>query len=92
MFTVDGGPEDLLLDLSGAFAADEEGMAPSFEAEVAMRLRRASLRLAPVSPSVALFLDQVRAGRTLPIAGAPEPDSGPAEPDPGDGGPRRCPD
>ena len=77
-FTVDGGPEELLLDLSGAFAVDEEGMAPIFEAEVAMRLRRASLRLAPVSPSVAQFLDQVRAGQE--------------EPDPGDGGPRRCPD
>lgn len=92
MFTVDGGPEELLLDLSGAFAVDEEGMAPIFEADVAMRLRRASLRLAPVSPSVALFLDQVGAGRTLPTGGAPEPDGGPEEPEPGDGGPRRCPD
>jgi anti-anti-sigma regulatory factor len=92
MFTVDGGPEELLLDLSGAVAVDEEGMAPIFEADVARRLRRASLRLAPVSPSVALFLDQVGAGRTLPTAGAPEPGGGPEEPDPGDGGPRRCPD
>jgi anti-anti-sigma regulatory factor len=92
MFTVDGGPEELLLDLSGAFAVDEEGMAPIFEADVAMRLRRASLRLAPVSPSVALFLDRVGAGRTLPPAEEPEPDGGPEEPDPGDGGPRRCPD
>jgi anti-anti-sigma regulatory factor len=92
MFTVDGGPEELLLDLSGAFAVDDEGMAPIFEADVAMRLRRASLRLTPVSPSVALFLDPVGAGRTLPTTGAPEPDSGPEEPDPGDGGPRRCPD
>jgi len=78
MFTVDGGPEELLLDLSGAVVVDEEGMAPIFEADVAMRLRRASLRLAPVSPSVAQFLDQARAG--------------PEEPEPGDGGPRRCPD
>jgi len=91
MFTVDGGPEELLLDLSGAFAVDEEGMAPIFEADVAMRLRQASLRLAPVSPSVAQFLDQVGAGRTLPSAEEPEPDGEPEEPDPGDGGPRPCP-
>jgi anti-anti-sigma regulatory factor len=92
MFTVEGGPQELLLDLSGAVAVDEEGMAPIFEADVAMRQRRASLRLSPVSPSVAQFLDQVRVGRTLPLAGVPEPDSEPEEPDPGDGGPRRCPD
>ena len=91
MFTVDGGPEELLLDLSGAVVVDEEGMAPIFEADVAMRLRRASLRLAPVSPSVALFLDQVGAGRTLPSVEEPEPDGGPEEPDPGGGGPRPCP-
>jgi len=69
MFTVDGGPEELLLDLSGAFAVDEEGMAPIFEADVAMRLRQASLRLAPVSPSVAQFLDQARAGPEEPEPG-----------------------
>ena len=91
MFTVEGGPQELLLDLSGALAVDEEGMAPIFEADIAMRLRQASLRLAPVSPSVALFLDQVGAGRTLPSAEEPEPDGEPEESDPGDGGPRPCP-
>jgi hypothetical protein len=67
-------------------------MAPIFEADAAMRPRRAALRLAPVSPSVAQFLDRVGAGRTLPSAEEPERDRGPEEPDPDGGGPRPCPD
>src|SRR4051794_7913105 len=47
MFTVSGGPQELLLDLSGAFAVDEEGMAPIFEADVARRQRRAPPPAAP---------------------------------------------
>jgi len=89
MFTVVGGPRELVLDLSEAFAVDEDGMAPIFEAEEVMRLRRASLRLAPVSTSVAQFLDDVRHGRTLTTGEPPEPDGRPGGPAPGHGRPRR---
>jgi anti-anti-sigma regulatory factor len=84
MFTVDSGPGELVLDLSGVFAVDEDGMAPVFEADEMMRLRMASLRLAPVSASVAQFLDDVRCGRTLATDGPPEWDSDPGGPVPGD--------
>src|SRR3954468_18147295 len=60
MFSGEGGPRGLGLDLSDVFSVDEEGMAPVFEAEEAMRLRAASLRLAGVSAAVALYLDDVR--------------------------------
>ena len=89
MFTVNGGPQELLLDLSGAFAVDEEGMAPIFEAEAAMRLRTATLRLAPVSASVAQFLDEVRGGPTLTAVEPLERDGGPADPAPDEEGPCR---
>jgi anti-anti-sigma regulatory factor len=52
MFTVAGGPQELVLDLSDVFAVDEDGMAPVFEAEEAMRPRMACLRLASESASV----------------------------------------
>jgi anti-anti-sigma factor len=85
MFSVEGGPRELVLDLSDVFSVDEEGMAPVFEAEEAMRLRAASLRLAGVSAAVALYLDDVRCDRTL-VTGpplepaAPDPVGGPGAP------------
>jgi anti-anti-sigma regulatory factor len=83
MFTVDGGPQELVLDLSEVFAVDEDGMAPIFEAEEEMRLRMASLRLAPVSASVAHFLGDVRCGQTFTTDRPPELDGGPGGPGPG---------
>ncbi|MBM7808664.1 anti-anti-sigma regulatory factor [Geodermatophilus bullaregiensis] len=65
MFTVDGGPEELVLDLAGVHAVDEEGMAPVHEADDWMRLRQASLRVAAVSPAVAAHLGDARCSRTL---------------------------
>jgi anti-anti-sigma regulatory factor len=65
MFTVYGGPRELLLDLSGRFAVDEEGMAPIVEADETMHLRTASLRLASVSAAVARLLDEGRYDRTV---------------------------
>jgi len=90
MFTDGGGPSELVLDLAEVFAVDEDGMAPIIEAEEAMRLRMASLRLASVSASVACFLDDARHGRSLTAGLPPSPDGGPAgaelddgRPDPG---------
>jgi anti-anti-sigma regulatory factor len=82
MFTVDGGPRELQLDLSGVFAVDEEGMAPIIEAEEAMHLRTASLRLASASAAVVHFLDDPRHDRTFatgqpPGAAPPEPQGWP---------------
>ncbi|MEX5717119.1 STAS domain-containing protein [Geodermatophilus maliterrae] len=65
MFTVDGGPEELVLDLAGVHAVDEDGMAPVHEADDWMRLRQASLRLASVSPAVAAHLRDARCSRML---------------------------
>jgi len=64
MFTISGGPTELVLDLSGVIAVDEDGMAPVHEADEAMTLRRGTLRLAAVSPAVAAYLGDVRCGRT----------------------------
>jgi anti-anti-sigma regulatory factor len=90
MFTDGGGPSVLVLDLAEVSAVNEDGMAPIVEAEEAMRLRMASLRLASVSASVACFLDDVRHCRSLTAGLQPSPDGGPAEaalddgrPDPG---------
>jgi anti-anti-sigma regulatory factor len=90
MFTDGGGPAELVLDLAEVFAVDEDGMAPIIEAEEAMRLRMASLRLASVSASVACFLDDFRHGRSLTAELPPSPDGGPVgaalddgRPDPG---------
>lgn len=58
MFTGWGGPRELVLDLSGVLAADEDGMAPVFEADEAMRSRSGSVRLTSVPAAVAPFLDE----------------------------------
>ena len=52
MFTMDGGPRELVLDLAGVHAVDEAGMGPLYEADEAMRLRSASLRLVSLSAAV----------------------------------------
>ena len=67
MFTVDGGPAELVLNLVAVHAVDEEGMAPIHEADEAMRLRMASLRLASVSAAVTHYLGDARCSRTLAV-------------------------
>jgi anti-anti-sigma regulatory factor len=81
MFTIDGGPQELVLDLSDVVAVDEDGMAPIFEADESMRLRTAPLRLASVSAAVAHYLDDLRCGRILATGSPPEV----ASPDPAGG-------
>ncbi len=83
MFTIDGGPRELVLDLSDVFAVDEDGMAPIHEADESMRLRLASLRLASSSAAVANYLDDVGCGRTFATGSPPEV----ASPDPAGGPP-----
>jgi hypothetical protein len=79
MVTPEGGPREVLLDLSDVVAVDEEGMAPVFEADELLGLRRASLRLTSVSAAaVTHFLDDVRCDRTL----ATGPSPGVLSPDP----------
>lgn len=83
MFTVDGGPRELLLDLSDVVAVDEDGLAPVFEADELLGLRSASLRLTSVSAAVSHHLDGVRGNRTLatgwpPGVAPPNPVGGPA--------------
>jgi anti-anti-sigma regulatory factor len=63
MFTVDGGPGELVLDLSGVSDADDDGMAPIFEAESVLSLRSATLRLTAVPAQVTRFLDGPRRDR-----------------------------
>jgi anti-anti-sigma factor len=65
MFTVDGGPRKLVLDLSDVSAVDGDGLTPIFEAEEVLSLRGASLRLVSVPPAVAGFLDDARRDRPL---------------------------
>ena len=65
IFTLDGGPRELVLDLSDVYAVDEEGMAPIFEADESMRLRRATLRLMPLSAAVVHFLADARCDRAI---------------------------
>lgn len=65
MFTVDGGPRELVLDLSDVSRVDDDGMAPIFEAEEVLALRSATLRLVSVSAEVARFLDGPRRDDTL---------------------------
>jgi hypothetical protein len=65
-------------------AVDEEGMAPVFEADELLGLRRASLRLTPVSAAVTPFLEDVRCDRGTQATGpspgvlSPDPVGGPA--------------
>jgi anti-anti-sigma factor len=89
MFTVDGGPRELVLDLSDILAVDEDGMAPLFEADEAMRMRKGSLRLVSVSAAVTHFLQDARCDRTLVTGRPPDPASGPGLPAPDDDRPRR---
>lgn len=65
VFTVDGGPMELVLDLSDISVVDADGMAPIFEAAEVLSLRTASLRLTSLSLAVAHFLDGARHDRTL---------------------------
>lgn len=65
VFTVDGGPEELVLDLSDVSAVDGDGMAPIVEAADLLSLRAASLRLTSVSAPVAHFLDTRRDRRLV---------------------------
>jgi anti-anti-sigma factor len=60
MFSIEGGPRELVLDLSGVVAVDEDGMAPVLEAAEAMRLRAGTLRLVSVSAAVTRHLDDDR--------------------------------
>jgi anti-anti-sigma regulatory factor len=78
MFTADGGPQELLLDLSEVVAVDEEGMAPVVEADELLGLRTASLRLTSVSAVVTHYLEDVRRDRPLATGSPP----GVASPDP----------
>jgi anti-anti-sigma factor len=83
MFTVDGGPRELLLDLADVVAVDEDGMALILEAGELLGLREASLRLTAVSEAVTRYLDGVRDSRTLatgspPGVLSPDPVVGPA--------------
>jgi anti-anti-sigma regulatory factor len=85
MYTVEGGPREVLLDLSDVMAVDEEGLAPVFEADELLGLRTASLRLTSVSAAVTHYLDGVRGNRTLatgspPDVASPGPVGGPAAP------------
>ena len=73
MFTVEGGPAELVLDLAAVHAVDEEGMAPIHEADAAMRLRLATLRLVSVSAAVTDHLGDARCSRTLAVAPPPGP-------------------
>jgi anti-anti-sigma regulatory factor len=93
MFTADGGPQELLLDLSEVVAVDEDGLAPVLEADELLGLRTASLRLTSVSAAVSHYLGGVRGNRTLatgppPDVASPDPVGGPAVPDLDDRPPR----
>ena len=64
VFIVDGGPRELVLDLSDVSAVDRDGMAPIVQAAEVLSLRAASLQLTSVPAAVAHVLD-TRGGRTL---------------------------
>ena len=66
MFTVDGGPRELVVDLAGVHAVDEAGMEPIYEADEAMRLRSASLRLVALSAAVAHLFRDLHRMETFP--------------------------
>jgi anti-anti-sigma factor len=84
VFTVDGGPRELVLDLSGVDALDQDGMAPIQEADEAMSLRQASLRLVAPSPAVAHFLADAGSAWTLPCGPPPATSDGDHIPSPRD--------
>ncbi|SMO96637.1 anti-anti-sigma factor [Geodermatophilus aquaeductus] len=93
MFSTEGGPRELVLDMSGVLAIDEEGMAPVLEAAEAMRLRAATLRLVSVSAAVTRHLDDgVSLDHRALLTGPPtEPDAAGdlGAPVPDDGRPHR---
>jgi anti-anti-sigma factor len=66
MFTMDGGPQELVLDLRGVHLVDEAGMAPIHEADEAQRMRSATLRLVAPSPAVSHLLTDLRGTRSVP--------------------------
>jgi anti-anti-sigma factor len=66
MFTVDGGPQELVLDLGGVHLVDEAGMGPIHEAREALRLRSAALRLVAPSAAVSHLLTDLRGTEPLP--------------------------
>ena len=84
MFTVDGGPRELVLDLGGVHLVDEAGMVPIHEAGEALRLRSAALRLVAPSAAVAHLLTDHRGTQALPsdvLGLAPEDGMEPPQPD-----------
>lgn len=93
MFSIEGGPRELVLDLSGVLAVDEDGMAPVLEAAEVMRLRAATLRLVSVSAAVSRHLDDGVSldHRALLTGPPPDPDAdrGPGATIPESGRPHR---
>ncbi len=89
MFTIDGGPRDLVPDLSDVRTVDEDGMAPIFEADEAMCSRPASMRLSSTSAAVARYLIDVRRDGMTATGRPPEPDDAPEVPARDDDRPRR---
>ena len=85
MSTVDGGPVELVLDLSGVSTVDGDGMAPIVEAAEVLSLRAASLRRTSMSPAVADFLD--RRGDRTPVTDRPSLVPGGSGDRPGDDAP-----
>ncbi|MCU1617046.1 MAG: hypothetical protein JWO98_4586 [Frankiales bacterium] len=81
MFTIDGGPRELVLDLSDVRTVDEDGMAPIFEADEAMCSRTASMRLSSVSAAVSRYLVDVRRDGMIATGRPAEPDDAPEVPD-----------
>ena len=65
MFTVDGGPQELVLDLGGVHLVDEAGMEPIYEADEALHLRSAVLRLVAPSAAVSHLLTDLRGTQTF---------------------------
>jgi hypothetical protein len=70
MSTAEGGPGELVLDLSGVVAVDEDRPAPVLEAEKLLVLRTASRRVRSVSAAATRHLDDVHVNRAL-AAGSP---------------------
>lgn len=88
MFTADGGPRELLPDLSDVFAVDEDAMAPIVEADEAMCARKASIRPSSMTAAVARHLVDLRLDGMLATGQPPEPDAVPEAPVGDSDGPR----
>jgi anti-anti-sigma regulatory factor len=76
MFTLDGGPRELVVDLAGAYTVDDAGMSPIWEADEAMRLRAGALWLAHPSPAVTHYLEDGRHDRALAVGTGTRTDPG----------------